>query len=799
MNDFLADLRRILRSLRHRPGSTVGVVLTLAVGIGTVTTFFSALESVWFRALPYRAADRLVFLWSGDPARGTGGMVSSLPDFRDWQRQARSFTAMAAFNLASEILNEGGMPEEVWGAAVSPEFFAVLGVTPALGRDFSPAEGDAGSILLSRGLWQRRFGGDPAIAGRKVLLSGRPYTIIGVLPAGFRHPEPFFLREAELFRLLSPAELARPRGDRAFRVLARLRPGVALAAAQAEMAGIARRLSEAYPDTDAERQIFAVPVRQQLYGDLRFLLGVLLALAAAVLGIAAADVVHLRLAQALARQRDTAVQLALGASWRRLLRQTLLEGAVLTLAAWGLGLAGAAVATRLLAASGPASLPGLGLAALDGQVIAASFAAAVALGLAIALVPAWAARRTEARALGAGSRPGGSPLRQRIGRALAGLELALTLPLVVGAFLLATSAWRVARIDPGFRAEGALSFGLSLPPERYADAAALGAFYGEATRRLAALPGVRAVGWTSSLPLSGFNDRIRGVSLERRAAAPVALVHFRQLDGDAFAALGLARQAGRLFGTAERPDDRGAAVINRALARLLWPGQDPLGRALYWTASEAPPLTVVGVVGDAREVSLTEEGSPCLYAPARFAPWRRMSGVVRTAGDPAALAPAVRRVLRDLDPQLPVADLAPLARLVAHAEAAPRFHAGVAGALAALAVALAALGVFSIFACTAAERRRDLALTLALGARKRHAALAFLRQAAAAVLPGLAAGAALALWGGRALASLLFETPVGPAPVLVAAAALLLLALAASALPLRRALGVDPASVLRQE
>jgi putative ABC transport system permease protein len=804
MEGLARDLRQSLRSLSRRPLFLLLVVTTLALGVGAGTAIFSAINAVLFRAMPYPRADDLVFVWSGDPQQGSNGVVVSYPDYLSWKEANSSFQDIAAFNIAYGHLTGGGPPEEVWGAQVSTNFFSVLGVRPLIGGGFFGMEGsEQQEVLLSHRLWRQRFGGDSSVVGKKVVLSGKPCVVVGVLPPELHHPEPFWQKEPDFWRPLRYDPESMTRGSRFLRVIARLKRGRSLAAAQADMSGIARRLDLQYPDTNRDRPAVVVPLRSQLFGDLHRPLLILLVTAGFVLLIACANVGNLQLTRALARQREIAVRAALGASPAQVARSYLAEGLILAFAGGALGLLLAIWGTKALVVFSPTEIPGLQRAALDGRVLLFALSVTVFIALITGVLPAIRLLRPDLRViLGAASRTS-SGRASAARNAMAVSEIALALPLLVAASLLAQSALDLNRAELGFRRDGVLTFRLSLPSRRYPESYNVQSFYAEIRKEIAGLPGVRSVALVSSVPLTGLNDQVRGFIVE--GAAPSkdpSSAHYRVVAGEYFQTMGIPLLEGRLLPADAPPTDPPIAAVSRTFARRFWPGQSAVGRRfrLGDGTSNEPWVEVVGVVEDVRDGQTTAEPGSTFYVPHAQDPLSSMGVVVRASGDPAKLIRPIQERIWDRDPELPTADVQTMEQIVWRSNAASRFHALSVAALATLALCLALIGVFGVIAYRVGERTREFGIRAALGAERRNLLILVLRHAGALALLGLIVGLGLALLLTRLLSRLLYQVSSTEPAAFAAGAALLSGAiLLASLIPARRASRTEPVILLREE
>ncbi len=802
MDTFLNDLRYALRKLLRTPGFTIVAVLTLGLGIGANSAIFSLVDAVLLRPLPYPAPERLMRLDAlvhGHPAPFSG------PNFLDFRAQNRVFTDMAAWDPETTTLTGAGEPERLQATDVSAGFFGILGVQPALGRTFRPGDNEPGHtavVVLSDGLWRQRFGADPGILGRAISLDGAPAQVVGVMPAGFAFP-----REAVLWRPLEYNAMFRDPGNRRalwLRVIARLRPGVTPARAQSDVAAIAGRLQKDYPDLAGNIGASATPLAESMVGDLRTPLLLLLGAVGLVLLIACANVASLLLARASARATELAVRSALGAGRRRLVRQLLTESAVLALLGGGFGLLLGAWGAALLVRLGPGGIPRLEGVGVNGGVILFTAVVALVTALVFGAVPAWQATRVElTESLKEGARGGGA--RRSTGRLRAGLvvaELALAVMLLSGAGLLLRSFARLQAVDPGFRADHTVAFDLGLPDTRYGEPERVAEFYRTLLERLSALPGVQETGAVSALPLTGFRMRL---SFDVKGRAPAPASEKPALDVIAatpgyLRALRIPVLRGRSFTSEDRAGARPVVLLNEEAVRRYFPGEDPIGQVVQLGWPRSPAGEVVGIVRDVREEGLTAAAEPQIYLPQAQVPFASMSVVVRTTGDPARVASLVRREVHALDPDLAVDHLRTVREVVDRSIAEPRLYATLLALFAAVALTLAAVGIFGVMAYTVAQRRRELGIRLALGARPGGVLRLVVGQAAVLVAVGIALGLLGTLALSRVLAGLLFGvSATDPATLAAVAVGLGAVALLASWLPARAATRIAPSEALRLE
>jgi putative ABC transport system permease protein len=814
MTSLLHDFRYAVRSCLRTPGFTLVAVAALALGIGANTAIFSVVNAVMLEPLPYRDPARLVVAWEETARRPGRPNVVAPANFLRWRERATAFERLSATVDYRASLTGRGDPEELVVQLVTPDFFQTLGVAPARGRAFTAVEGirrpadEPDVAILSHELWERRFGRDTGIVGQAIQLGGSPVTVVGVMPPGFR----LFLKAGSLVG--KPADVwlplpfddrdRQPRG-RYLSAIARLRSGVSLRAAQAQMDTIARGLTAEWPEFDTGWTVRLVPLHTELAGELTPALLVLMGAVAFVLLIACANVANLLLARGAARRREIAIRAALGAGRWRLVRLLLTES--LTLAVLG-GLAGLVVAewgVDLLLALSPVDLSGLGAVRVSYSVLAFAAAVSICTAVVCGVVPAFEGARSDVQAgLKDGAREVGSGARgRRLRHAFVVCEVALALVLLVGAGLLIRSFANLRGVDPGFRTDGVLTARMALAPAKYRDDSRRTRFFHDAVERVSALPGVRAAGVVSFLPFTGL-AAATGFTVEGQPApapgqAPV--VDVRVCDNGYFGAMSIPLVHGRLFSAREMQERSNVVIINETLARRYFPNEDPLGRRLVIDMTDpVVATTIVGVVGDVRHVDLATEPRAMTYWPHPQLPYGAMTLAVRTSGNPSALVPAVQHEVQALDREQPLSDVRTMDEWIGKSLARTRFSWMVLAVFAAMALLLAAIGIYGVMSYAVSQRTGEIGVRLALGAIEGDIVRMVVGSGMRLTALGLGAGTVLTLLLTRGLAALLYGMR-GSDPATVAGAVVVLASVAtlASYLPARRAARIEPVQALRDQ
>ena len=794
---ILTDMRYALRQMLKAPGFTTVAVLTLAFGVGASSAVFSIVNAAMLRPLPYPNQDRLVRVLELVPQLGRFAVAPA--NFLDWRAQNTSFDGIAAFGTGYETLVGTESAERIPRTTVSWNVFDVLGVSPALGRTFRQDEDlpkQNNVVVLTHGMWQRRFGGDPQILGRTITLSGEPSTVIGVMPEDFYFPN----RTTEFWRPLGLNPASATRGGHFLATIARVKNGVSFDQADAEMRGIAARLAQQYPATNRDESAETIGLRESIVGPARSILYTLLAAVGIVVLIACANVANLLLVRASVREKEIAIRAAMGASRRRIVAQVLSEGIVLALTGGILGVLLAYLAVPLLRTLGQGNIPRAAEIALDWRVLAFTVFVTVLTGILFSLAPAWHSARSGLGALlKEGTRSSASIGGLRIRNTLLVLEVALSIVLLVGASLLLRSFVQLTRVDPGFRPEQVLSFSVGLPQTTYPQDANRIAFFDRIDERLHAMPGVRAVGMVQTIPIRA--DYLLSFSIQGRPSEPgkEPSANYRAINSGYFEALTIPLLRGRLFTNADVPP-RLVAVIDEAFAKQHFAGEDPIGRGIRMGNGTDGFYEIVGVVGSVRHEGLDTNGRPTMYAPFRTDTFSTMWVMVKTAEEPLALAPAARQVLRELDAAIPAASLERLDTVVTESVAPRRFSMLLLSAFAVVALFLAAVGLYGVVAYAVSQRTREIGLRMAIGAQCGDVLRMVVGGGMKLATIGVVVGLVTALWLARYVASMLFGvTSLDPVSYGVTAAVLLTVSAIACYIPARRATTVDPLVALRAE
>jgi putative ABC transport system permease protein len=776
MKNLLRDARYGVRLLLRKPGFTVVAVMTLALGIGANTAIFTVTHALLLKPLPYDRPDQLVIVNENNLSRGWASFSVSPANFFDWRDQTRSFERLAAWRGASFNYSGGGVPERLTALAGTEGFLELLDGKPAIGRLFQPEEHEPGKglvVVLTHGFWRRAFGGRDDVLMQTMTLNGQPYRIVGVMRPEWR----FGGKDIMLFTPRSfAADEKQARGGHYLNVIGRMKSGVKLDQATAELKGIGARLEEQYPATNKGWGVVVQSLHEAAVGNVRPMLVILLGAVGLVLLVACANLANMHLARATVRSREMAIRTAIGAGRRRIVLQLLTESLVLALFAGGLGLLVAYWATSALIAAYPNLLPRASDIRIDVGVLAFTAGVSVLTAVLFGLAPAVSAARTDLNeALKEGGRTGSGPMRRWLRSALVVSEVALALVLLAGAGLLLRSFVQLARVDPGFQTDHRLSATTLLPRPKYAEDARIIDFYDRTLARLRALPGVESVALTSTVPISG-NDEIYSIEFEGRPPLPpgqgISAIYYL-VTPETFKTLGIPLLKGRTFNDDDRGSATRVAVVNDEFVRLHYPNEDPIGQRIRMGRNSDIVREIVGVVGTVKHYALSDKQQAQMYEPFYQMPAPGMNFVLKASAEPTTLVDAVRREIQIVDPDQPVARTASLETMVADSAALPRVQTLLLGVFAGIALLLAAVGLYGVMAYSVSQQTQEIGIRMALGAHQGNVLSMVLRQAFFLVAAGLAVG--------------LVTVPI----------VLAIVALLASVIPARRATQVDPIQALR--
>jgi putative ABC transport system permease protein len=821
VDSLLQDLQYGARMLRKNPGFSVIAILTLALGIGASTAVFSLVNAVLLKPLPYPNSQQIVFPWRQPPAGlnvGYNEMPWGRPDFLFFARECESFQSVGAFKSDSFNLTGAGDATRLDGLRASAGFFPSLGISPFMGRTFTAEEDQIGhehEVVLSYSLWRDRFGSETQILGRVLHLNSESYTVIGVMPQGFVFPRAEempngfpFPRATQLWVPLAlvPGPII-PGEDSELAVIGRLQPGITPAQAQSEMKVMSKRLEDFFPGGKGWFGTKVTSLQGQIAGDMRRPLLLILGAVGVVLLIACSNVAGLLLSRSLARTKEFTLRAALGAGKWRLMRQLLTEALILATIGGIAGILIAKVAVHFVKFFAPTNIPRLSEVSLDIRVVLFALAITFVTGILFGLAPAIAGSRDNlAESLKeGGQRSGSSPVGAKLRNLLLISEVAFALVLVISAGLLTRTFLRLLSVDPGFNPTRALTFELTLPATKYTDQPEIVALYQRALQSIRSLPGVDSAGITATTPLGGATEStsIRLPDHPSQDPKARAFSNYTMISPGYFAAAGTPLLRGRDFLESDTADALPVTIINSAMAKKFWPGQDAIGQQVAPASKKYPAATIVGIVADVKRLSLREDPAPEMYVPYNQKVWPSlltMDVILRTKVDPASLTDDVRNALRSVDPDLPLAKIATLSTIVDDSMTLPRFAMLVLGSFAGVALLLASVGLYGVISYFVGQRTREIGVRVALGARPRDVFGMVLGQGARLAAIGIALGLLAALAATRMMVSFLYRVqPIDPLTFAALPFVLLFIALLACYVPARRAMRVDPLVALRHE
>lgn len=818
MHTLWQDVRYGARMLLKHPGVTAIAVITLALGIGANTAIFSVVNAVMLRPLPYKNPDRLVSVWENVPAYGRWRVTPA--NFLDWKKQNTVFEDMAAYGASTMTLTGGGEPEQILGTRAGAGYFSVVGVEPMLGRSFLAEEYEPGKgsvVILGHGFWLRRFGGDQKILNRAIVLDGASYTVVGIMPAGI-YPVwattsgriSFDENEQQFWTPMSfSAQWSNVRTAHVLGVLGRLKPGVTIEQAQAEMNTIGARLEHEY-EADKGEGIIVNAFLNEAIGSAKPVLITLLAAVGLVLLIACANIAGLLMARHATRSKEVAIRAALGAGRRRLVRQFFLEGLLLSFLGTVAGVAVARLGIDLIIRLVPSQLPRFSQTQIDSRVLGFTILLSFLTCLLFGLLPAWQSSKPNLQeTLEQGRRVAGRGVaRQRFRQVLVVFQISIAVMLVIGAGLLIKSFWRLRQVDPGFSPNNVLSLTMSLPRSRYGDEQKINTFYNQLIERISQVPGVRAAAIGYDHPLQA--NWIDAFAIEGRpapASGESLSANFNPVSPDYFRTVGTQIVTGRQFTAQDDQDHPGVVIVNEAFVRRFFPNEKAMGQRLrlsaparIWRNQRLTSFEIIGIARDVKSAGLNAESGPAYYVPATQGPVQDMTILVRTRDDPIALVPALRNAVLTIDPNQPIANINTMDKVVDDSIAQPRLSMTLMGLFGVLALILAAVGIYGLLSYEVTQRTQEMGIRIALGAQVTDVLRLVLKQGMMLILLGEVLGLIGAVVLTRLIRSLLFGvTPTDATTFIGVSAVLAVVALLACYFPARRATKVDPLVALRYE
>jgi putative ABC transport system permease protein len=825
MENFIQDIRFGFRTMVKNPGFAVVAIIALALGTGANSAIFSVVNAVLLRPLPYAEPERVMMIWGHNIKAGDKRYGISVPDFNDYREQNKLFEQMASLAYDDFILTSGDEPEHVQGTMASSNFFDTLGVKPALGRTFSVEEGQPGAdrvVVISNGLWKRRYGSDTSLLGQTITLNGASFTVIGVTPPDFQSPEkgdelwiPMSFDGGDRVRIPSNAtpEALKTRNVRFLKSVARLKPGVSVENARAEMEKIASNLEQQYPDKNASISVSALSINEHVTGKIKPALIILLAAVSFVLLIACANVANLLLARASARQKEIAIRIALGAGRARLIRQLLTESILLALIGGVLGLLLAFGGIKLLIAINPANIPRLSEINIDSNVLVFTLLVSVLTGLIFGLIPALQSSKPDLNETlkAEGARGSSGSIRKQYVRSLIVIsEVGLTVLLLISAGLMIKSFIALQRVNPGFNPDRVLTMQVNLPATKYTEDQQIVSFYERVLKRVETLSGVEAAGASLVIPLTDRRVSFR-FTIKGRAAAPEERLTslYRVISPNYFQTMRIPLLQGRNFTDQDRDQSPPVVIVNEAMRRWIMdlmptPGEEPLGKFITIPSAGPVPREIVGVVADMKHASMDAPPEPQMYLPYIQKPYLFMGLVVRTASEPTQITSAVRAAILEVDPSQPVYDIKTMQQIVGESVSQPRLYTMLLGIFAGIALALAAVGIYGVLNYSVNQRRQEIGIRMALGAQASDILKMIIGQGmlltALGLAIGLVASLLLAFFLTRIIEGFLFGVSATDLTIFIGIPLLLaLVSLLSCYIPARRATKVDPMIALRAE